>query len=130
MFSLCVVFALTSISVGAKVLSMPLQDGLLAQNYGSNSAIVGRYYSDDISMSDMPGGSGYYFLELKSNNNFILSRCCSFNGAAIERYTGEYKFIYNNGEGAGALWINGNRIGTFITTSTGIRLGTIDMKKK
>lgn len=123
-------FALLSMPANADDGSLTVPNNLYAQGYGSSSSITGRYYSDDISMPDMPGGKGYWVLQLGSNNSFVLARCCSANGAVIERYSGEYKYVYENGEGAGALWSNGNRIGTFITTSTGIRLGSIDMKKR
>lgn len=130
MFSLCFMLALVSMPANANDANLTVPIGLYAQGYGSSSSITGRYYSDDISMQDMPGGKGYWVLQLSSGSSFVLARCCSANGAVIDRYTGEYKYISNNGEGAGSLWSNGNRIGTFITTSTGIRLGTIDMKKR
>jgi hypothetical protein len=130
LFSLCIMFALVSMSAYADDASLTVPNDLYAQGYGSSSSITGRYYSEDISMPDMPGGKGYWVLQLSSGSSFVLARCCSANGAVIDRYTGEYKYIFNNGEGAGSLWSNGNRIGTFITTSTGIRLGSIDMKKR
>ena len=129
-FVLSIVFAMFPTVVNADEANISVPKGLLAQGYGSSS-VVGIYYSSDLSMSDMPGGQGYWMLKLTSDNRFVLKRCCSMNGnLVLETYSGEYKYISNNGEGAGSLWSNGSRIGTFITTSTGIRLGTIDMRKR
>ena len=142
MINMCIVFALISLSASAQDDNMPKPGGdyvpgyhdfdVPGQSYSQSSQnISGTYYSDDIRMSDMPTGKGYWVLVLSSNKSFTLKRCCDSNSSLVkERYSGEYKYIYGNGEGAGSLWSNGNRIGTFITTSTGIRLGTIDMKKR